>query len=312
MVHFSQFTDWFRRRRNFPGDLPPDSPVLQNILDAQARRLREVDPDTTRQWQFLNLVLRRGSSPERKRSVPGAFRLLNPAVSFGGIAVIAVIVAGVIWMNRSSLLTYVTGRGEQSSIILPDSSQVALNHTSTLVVESRPFDDTRHVSLTGEAYFHARKNGSPFVVSTDVGTVQVLGTEFDVRIRGGQLVVGVLSGSVKVTARRDGRDSSVVLMAGQITTCMADKYPASPGQLPFADYPGWTKGKLLFYKTSVSAVCEEIESQFDVQVILENPHTGIETITGAIDGRSAAIALAALSNLTGNKLRHENNRFTLY
>ncbi len=312
MAHFSQFMDWFRRNRNLQGDPPPDSPVLQDIFDAQARRLHGTDPDTTRQWQYLNVVLQRGPVSERKRTLAGGFRLLKPAVSFGGIAVIAVIVAGVIWMNRSSLLTYETVRGEQSSIILPDSSQVALNHTSTLVVESRPFNDTRHVSLKGEAYFHVRKTGSPFVVSTYVGTVQVLGTEFDVRIRGEQLVVGVLSGSVKVTARRDGRDSSVVLTAGQITTCVKDKYPASPGQLPFADYPGWTNGTFLFYKTSISAVCEEIESRFDVQVNIENRHTGIETITGAIDGRSAVTALTALSNLTGNKLRHENNRFTLY
>ena len=307
MIDFSKFFGFFRRHE----EQSPADPALQVFLEKEARRLHEASPDTVRQWQYLNVVLQRGSVPETSKQA-GAFRLLKPAVSYGGILALVLVIAGIVWLNRSSVITYETGKGERSSIMLSDSSEVTLNHTSILVVESRPFGGTRRVSLKGEAFFQVRKNGSPFIVATELGSVQVLGTEFDVRVRGGQLVVGVLSGSVRVSVEREGQDSAVVLTSGQIVTCLSKDFPGAPVALPFADYPGWTQGKFLFYRTSISSACKEIESQFDVQVLIENPRAENETITGVVDGRSAATAVAALSTLIGSKFRHENSVYTLY
>ena len=307
MIDFSKFFGFFRRHE----EQSPADPALQVFLEKEARRLHEANPDTVRQWQYLNVVLQRGSVPETSKQA-GAFRLLKPAVSYGGILALVLVIAGIVWLNRSSVITYETGKGERSSIMLSDSSEVTLNHTSILVVESRPFGGTRRVSLKGEAFFQVRKNGSPFIIATELGSVQVLGTEFDVRVRGGQLVVGVLSGSVRVSVEREGQDSAVVLTSGQIVTCLSKDFPGAPVALPFADYPGWTQGKFLFYRTSISSACKEIESQFDVQVLIENPRAENETITGVVDGRSAATAVAALSTLIGSKFRHENSVYTLY
>ncbi len=312
MVHFSKFLGLSRRRAELPGEQPSASPALQELLNNQSHRLHGFNPDTVRQWQYLNVVLQRDPAAESTRKSAGAFRLLKPAVSYGGILIIVLIIAGVVWLNRSSVLTYETGKGQQSSILLSDSSEVILNHTSTLIVESRPIGGTRHVSLKGEAFFHVRMNGSPFIVTTDVGSVQVLGTQFDVRVRRGRLVVGVVSGSVRVSAPREGQDSAVVLAAGQIVDCLKGNVPGAPSALPFADYPGWTQGKFFFYRTSLLSACKEIESQFDVQIHIENPRTENETITGVVDGQSAGTAVAALSNLTGTRFRHENSVYTLY
>lgn len=308
MGYFSRLFGSFKRGADLPTSR---SSVLDDALDAQARHYHAVQPDTRRQWQYLNVALQQRAVPGKQRRPAGALRLLGPAFSYGGIFVIVLIIAGIVWLNRSSVVTYETGRGQQSAIILSDSSEVTLNHTTTLIVETRPFGDTRHVSLKGEAFFHVRRNGSPFIVTTDAGTVQVLGTEFNIRIRE-QLLVGVVSGSVKVTGQHDGMDSAVVVRAGQIVTCPRQGYPGTPASLPFADYPGWNQGKFLFYRTSLLSACEEIESQFDVQIRIESRRTLSETITGVVDGRSAGTAIAALSNLTGNKVRHENSVYTLY
>jgi len=284
MAHISKFFDWFKRGGYSAEEQPADFPALEQILDTEARRLHAADPDTARQWQYLNVALQRETGTANARKRKPSFWLLRPAVSFGVIAVVGLIVAGVIWFDRSSVLRYETGKGQQSLVILSDSSEVTLNHTSSLVVETRPFGGTQHVSLKGEAFFHVRKNGSPFVVTTDLGTVQVLGTRFDVWIRGDHLVVGVIDGTVKVSAHQGGRDSSVVLTAGQIVNLMKGTLPGTPREIPFAEYPGWTQGKFLFYRTSVVAACKEIESQFDVQIRIENPRAGEETITGVVDG----------------------------
>jgi transmembrane sensor len=308
MAHFSRFLEVLGRRK----DQTAAPSALDELLDNQASRLHNADPDTMRQWQYLNVVLQRASAPEKARKSARLFRLLNPAFAYGGILAVVVIIAGMFWLNRSSIQTYETARGQQSSIVLADSSEVTLNHTSRLIVESRPFDATRRVSLKGEAFFHVRKNGSPFIVTTDVGSVQVLGTKFDVRVRGDQLVVGVVSGRVRVSAQREGRDSSVVLTAGQIVTCSHTGFPGVPSSLPFADYPGWTENKFLLYRSTLQSACKEIESRFDVEVRIQNPHAGNETITGVVDSRSAETAVAALSILTGSNFRHEGNSYILY
>jgi ferric-dicitrate binding protein FerR (iron transport regulator) len=309
MMDFGRYFGARKRQGEIQGELPPG---FQELLDAASRRLRAVDPDTKRQWQYLNVVVQRSSASEKAGKPARAFRLLSPAFSYGSILVIVLAIAGVIWLNRSSVLTYETGKGQQSSIMLSDSSEVTLNHTSTLIVESRPFGGTRHVSLKGEAFFHVRRNGAPFIVTTDLGSVQVLGTQFDVHMRGEQLMVGVLTGTVEVSAQRGGRDSAVVLKAGQILTCSKEGFPGTPADLPFADYPGWVQGKILFYRTSLLLACREIEARFDVRIRFGDPRIGSETITGVVDGRSAETAVMALSNLTGNKFRHENNIYTLY
>jgi transmembrane sensor len=308
MARIPRFLGFFGQR----GEKDLSHPRLDELLDSQAHRLHDTNPDTARQWQYLHVLLQRSSTPAKARTRAGVFRLLNPALAYGGVVAMVIIIAGVFWLNRSSVRTYETARGQQSSIVLSDSSVVTLNHTSRLIVESRPFDATRRVSLKGEAFFHVRKNGSPFIVTTDVGTVRVLGTRFDVQVRGGQLVVGVVNGSVRVSAQREGRDSSVVLTAGQIAACSQAGFPGTPAPLPFAEYPGWTEGKFLFYRTSLQSACREIESRFDVEVHIQNPRAGGETITGVVDGGSAETALAALSNLTGSNFRHEGNAYILY
>jgi transmembrane sensor len=309
---FQRISGWFRRRESLPGGQSPDALVFQELLDSQAEKLRAADPDTGRQWQYLNVALHQRSARAHVGKPAIVSWLWKPALSFGAVAAIALIVVGIFRLTPSSSLMYETGRGEQSSVFLADSSEVTLNHTSELIVESESFGTARNVALKGEAFFHVRRSGSPFTVRTDIGTVTVLGTQFDVRVRGDQLVVGVVSGSVRVSAVRDGHDSSVVLSAGQILTCSKGEYPSAPGVLPFAQYPGWTEGKFLFYRTELLAACKEIEAQFDVQIRIEDPLLMEETITGTVDGRNAASAVAALANLTGNKFRHENSTYTLF
>ena len=76
-------------------DLPTSrSSVLDDALDARARDYHAVQPDTRRQWQYLNVALQQRTVPVKQRRPAGAFRLLGPAFSYGGILVIVLIVFG--------------------------------------------------------------------------------------------------------------------------------------------------------------------------------------------------------------------------
>jgi ferric-dicitrate binding protein FerR (iron transport regulator) len=224
----------------------------------------------------------------------------------------AAIVGGVLWWEQPvDTSTYVTGRGEQTSVTLADSSDVTLNHTSALVVSPRGDDRARRVTLAGEAFFHVRRNGTPFIVSTDVGSVEVLGTEFNVRVRDDRLEVGVVSGSVRVTVRHEGRDTSTLLKAGTLLSWARGERPGVPDPLLFAEYPGWLHRKLLFQRASVPSIAREIEMRFDVTVSVQNPRLLRETISGALDATSADGALQTLAHLTGARVRHDARGYHL-
>jgi ferric-dicitrate binding protein FerR (iron transport regulator) len=168
------------------------------------------------------------------------------------------------------------------------------------------------VTLKGEAFFRVQKDGSPFVVSTEVGTVRVLGTEFNVKVRGGALELAVLRGSVRLSVARNGVDSGVVVNKDQIVTCSREAFPQEPGPLRFSSFPGWMHGKLMFYRTPLSSACEEIEARFDVVVRLRNPRLQNETITGVVDAQNVDSALTALTRLAGTAYRNEQGVYTLY
>lgn len=289
----------------------PDAARIDSSIEARMRQLHISDPETAHRWRSLDLAISRAEAPAETRAARRARPLPTRALAFAFMGVVFVS-AGIVWLMRPSSTVYTTGRGQQTEILLGDSSQVTVNHTSRLTVNGRLSTGDRSVTLEGEAYFRIRTTGEPFTVSTSAGTIRVLGTEFNVRVREGRLEVAVVRGSVRVTGHHSGGDSSVVLAQGQKTVCRGGEGPGTPAGIPFAGYPGWIHGQLFFEKVPLLSACREIESRFDVVITIRNRPKQDHTLTGVLDARSADAAIATLSRLTGLQYRHDTNGYTLY
>ena len=312
MDYVARFLDRLRRPGSRATGMDLEIRPVEKVLQGEVQRLRVADPDTAQQWRYLQVAIQREESAASVHRSSGTTRLPRLAIAYV-VAVIIVVVAGIVWLRQpATMLTYETGRGQMSTITLADGSEVTLNHTSELILDRQRFDKGRNVRLNGEAYFRVRKTGAPFVVTTDLATIQVIGTEFNVRMREGQIEVAVLAGEVQLGVHNEGKDSTVVLTAWQVATCVRGGFPGAPAPLLFAEYPGWMHGKLLFYRASLLSACSDIESKFDVPVRIENAKLRGKTLTGAVDARSAETALSTLANLTGNKYRYENGGYILY
>lgn len=285
--------------------------AIANAVERMRDALQASDPDTARQWTRLRTVLETRPAPAATSRQPRFTPALKPAFALGA-AVAVVSLALLWWLTPPSAVTYATARGEQSDVLLADSSRIMLNHTSTLIVNRAARGGDRLVTLDGEAYFHVQKTGGTFDVSTRAGTVRVLGTEFNVRVRGNRLDVAVISGSVLVTGQTPDGNPGVVLHAGSYTSCIAGGAPDMPSGLPFADYPGWMHGRLHFHRTPLTAVAAEITARFDVTITLAAAGAGAQTITGSLDARDADTVLTTLCQLTGLRYRHDANGYTLF
>ena len=69
---------------------------------------------------------------------------------------------------------------ETKNITLPDGSKVILNSNSSLSFNNYNWTENRVLKVNGQAYFDVQKNKGTFNVNFENGSIEVLGTQFDI------------------------------------------------------------------------------------------------------------------------------------
>ena len=150
------------------------------------------------------------------------------------------------------------GIGTKSSVKLADNSIVTLNAESTLNYPTL-FKYNRKIKLSGEAFFDVEK-GSAFCVETENGTVEVLGTQFNVLARDGFFEVICYEGRVKVSAN----DKTIFLSKG-------DGVRFYDGKLEKVNesnnlQPSWISGESSFRNIPFHVLIEQLKSHYNYQI----------------------------------------------
>lgn len=139
-----------------------------------------------------------------------------------------------------------------------DQTTVVLNDGSKLEYDESNWAETRSVKLNGEAIFSVQK-GKPFIVNTPNGTVEVLGTNFNVRAWGDKLHVECYEGKVRVWSKNQESiltpNQAVIIVNGEM------QERAITHQEPL-----WSTGNSRFYEEQLYLVFDEVERQYDVTV----------------------------------------------
>lgn len=156
-----------------------------------------------------------------------------------------------------------TSLAEVKTVLLPDGSKVALNAKSSLTYDIDGWLDNRKIKLNGEAFFEVQK-GEKFAVSTPNGSVQVLGTSFNVYSRDNMLYVECGTGKVRVNSL-DMRieeiltpGESVQLNNGTIT------------KPTFDHRSDWRSNKLNYKAAPLAQIIKDIEHKFDLKISVDN------------------------------------------
>jgi len=193
--------------------------------------------------------------------------------------------------------------GQTMAFALPDASKVILNAGSQSHYSSLNWDDNRSVDLTGEAYFEVAK-GKTFAVHTNLGTVTVLGTHFNVKARGSRFDVVCYEGRVRVqfnghttilTAHK-GLTVDNGILTGAVTTVTNEK-------------PAWLTGELVFTKEKLAAVIAELERKYDVQINAD--YRSNQTFTGYLPTNNIDSALRSLALLYPFKVEKRGDTILL-
>jgi transmembrane sensor len=167
-----------------------------------------------------------------------------------------------------------TEHAEMVTASLDDGSVVRLAPESRLRVA--PVADRREVWLDGEAFFAVAKDSSrPFAVRTRAGSVEVLGTRFDLRVEGDELRLVVTEGKVALTSGTHRR----FVVAGQVAHARDGGPPVVESAVKVDSLLSWTGEFIVFQNTPLHQVARELERRYDVRVLLPDSTIASRTVT---------------------------------
>ncbi|SFS40294.1 FecR family protein [Lutibacter maritimus] len=222
----------------------------------------------------------------RTKKKPQVISLKNNFI-FKVAASIALLVAVSYFLLNNSQTTLKTNYAENKSFTLPDESIVDLNAVSTITY-AKSFLKNRELELEGEAYFKVKK-GSSFTVNTSQGSVQVLGTKFNVKNREKAFNVFCYEGRVEV---KHGTDK-IILTKGEGVQLVNNNKLIKINNTSLNE-PLWLNNESYFNQEIYDEVLAEFERQFNVKIITNNIDTG-ELFTGGFNNNNLETALKSIT-----------------
>lgn len=177
------------------------------------------------------------------------------------IAAVFVILLGLSLFFKTTVnSTEVADNGQKTSFTLPDNSQIILNSGSQIQYKKWNWNNNRKLNLEGEAYFRVA-HGKKFQVNTPIGSVTVLGTQFNVKARKNRFEVTCYKGRVKV----EYNNKKVIITKGTSVTFDNDYFDQ---QNSSTTKPEWTANQIVFKNEQLQTIVDELQRQYGCEIVL--------------------------------------------
>ena len=160
--------------------------------------------------------------------------------------------------------------GQRALLKLQDGTTVWLNAKTTIRYPNRFSKDERRVELDGEAFFEVKENkDKPFVVNTEIMSVKVTGTKFNVfAYRGSEeFSTSLTEGAVKVFDLRNVKNS-IELKPNERAILKGDRLEKET----FHDvkFLLWKEGIYAFDNVPFKEMAKKLELYYDVKIVVNN------------------------------------------
>ena len=170
--------------------------------------------------------------------------------------------------------------GGEFHFVLGDGTQVWLNAGTTLRYPAGMTGKERRLYLCGEAYFDVKKDGRRFLVDTEAGTIEVLGTEFGVTGYADEdrLTTTLLTGKIRFTTRNG---DSIHLSPGEQIVTLNDGRTLKQ-QVNVEEFVGWKDGLYVFREKPLKEIMNTFERWYNVSVVYADEAIGERRFTGNV------------------------------
>lgn len=259
---------------------------------------------------------RRTNAPERRRRsawlLPALKAAAVAAVLVGGIWTVRIISPPAETVGSDRIFT--SERGERVAVSLPDGSSVMLAPESRLRVSATYPRGVREVELEGVASFEvAHDESSPFVVRAGDIVIRDLGTWFVVRARDERpdAEVFVAEGSVVLRVADPEASDSLILAPADLGRAGADGRLTLHRGVSGDRYVGWTEGRLIYERTPLADVVDELSRWYDVDIALADPALGERRLSATFHDISIAQVMEMIQAALVLEVSRDGRRFLL-
>ena len=273
--------------KNLTGEISPaEKAMLQSWLSQSAEN-EQFANDLKLAWEGsegygknfhpdLNAAFRQVQA--RIQAEPAPMRVLTFRRRLMQAAAVAAVLVAAVWgfryfssNNGTAQSIVIASNSGTKEVALPDGTHVWLHEGAQIEYAEGFAGKTRLVRLDGEAYFDVASDSSKlFRVETQdrKGSVEVLGTAFNIRQNEQQTVVTVRRGRVRFAP--DAQSKSVILAAGEKAVLdKAKRQMVTEKVLTFNDL-SWQAGGLEFIRTPMQQVVRDLETYYGVKINLTN------------------------------------------
>ncbi len=232
-----------------------------------------VDFDTEKAWKTVVSNVK-----NNKTKVIPIYRNLLRVASVAAIFVLGIFSFYYFSEGNISLMTEqieLKSNKEKKEIVLADGSKVWLNKGATLTYPSEFSNETRNVTLEGEAFFEITKNKEkPFIVEMKNTTVEVLGTSFNINSQNSNTEVTVATGKVKVSNKQVSKSEIITLgYSANVSNNSVKKYKTDN-----VNYQSWKTGVFTFNEAKIAKVIKDLNTYYKKQIVIEN----LQNIEGSL------------------------------
>lgn len=223
---------------------------------------------------------------KHKRSF-SLYKRISPLLKIAAILIISLTISFFFYDSFSFYTNNNEWITEQTEVCLPDSSLVFLNKGAKIKFSKKEWSKKRNVELNGEAFFRVKK-GSKFNVSTQNGTVTVLGTEFVVKDWNKYYEVICYSGLVNVSTKQN----SFKLSPNNAYRLLDDKEERYSISNKYQ--PDWLSGDSSFKSVPLRFVINELKRQYKVNIEVDNVDLN-QLFTGGFSNENLEMALESIT-----------------
>ncbi len=210
-----------------------------------------------------------------------------------------------------ALVEKVSLPGQKISTLLPDGTIVKLNTDSKIITPAQFSENSREVTLIGEAFFDVKRDESrPFTIKTASMEVTVLGTSFSVSAYEDEeeQSVAVKTGKVSVKDFKD--ESSIELDPLQMSVLSNKGFVKSEISNPQEAF-GWVNQQMVFDNQSIHEVLKEISKWYGKEIEINIELSEDKKYTASYDNPSLVEVMDILAFVYGFEYENEKGRIII-
>lgn len=219
------------------------------------------------------------------------------------IAALLIVFLGLTFVVKSEVsFTEYAENAQKTTFTLPDDSEIVLNSGSEIKYKKWNWNNQRSLELKGEAFFKVAK-GKTFDVETSLGTVTVVGTQFNVKSRENRMEVYCFEGKVRV----QNNNQIIYITKGKGVIFEKNKQTATTFN---PSLPTWLNNQMHFESENLTAIKAEMERQYGIKISIKDVSLQ-RKFTGTIPSNDLDVALKIISKTFHLKATKTNDTIIL-